>query len=346
MEAAERAKIDLSSLNQVEINIPYIIWVNNNMINLKTILTRKELEGITSDLISQTIKHCDWALSDAKINKTNIDKIILVGQQTRMPAVYQAVRDYFGKEPSRNLDPAAAVALGAAIQASILTGEIKRVVLLDVTPQTLGIETLGGITTKLIHRNTTIPTRESQTFSTTSDGQTSVVIRVIQGERALAKDNKTIGVIKLLDIPPAPKGIPLIKVVFDVDVNGVFNIKAKELGTGKEVNTKIEDRGGSIKPTPGTFCYYGRWLCDNESELAYGTAIEKVRQNKYNEAIEHLKKSITFDPNFIQAHQLLSETYSKMANETGLSFIKRLRFQNLAKHHLGIANNLKNKINQ
>jgi len=260
MEASEKAKIDLSLTNQIEINIPYITMSAGHMLNLKTILTREKLEEMTSDLIKRTIEMCGLVLSDAKYNRQDIDKIILVGGQTRMPAIYRAVTGFFGKEPSRNVNPDEAVVLGAAVEAGFLSGEAKDIILLDVIPLSLGVEVLGGFSTKLIERNTTIPTTNSKIFTTSTDGQTDVLIRIFQGERALAADNKAIGTLQLTGIPSAPKGVPQIEVIFDIDANGILCVKAKHSKTGKIVEAKIKDRGNLIELTPGTVCPYGRWL--------------------------------------------------------------------------------------
>jgi len=261
MEASERVKIDLSSTNQVEISIPYITMAAGHMIDLKTILTREKFEVMVSDLIKRTIEICVSALSDAKRNRQNIEKIILVGRQTRMPAIYRAITDFFGKEPSQNVDPNEAVVLGAAVQAGILSGEVKKyIMLLDVIPLSLGIEVPGGFFTKLIERNTTIPTASKKIFTTSADNQTDVLIRIFQGEHVMAADNKAIGTLQLSGIPSAPKGVPQIEVTFEIDAGGILCVKAKHIKTGKIVETKIKDRGSLTEPTSGTICPYGRWL--------------------------------------------------------------------------------------
>lgn len=261
MEASEKAKIDLSSTNQIEISIPYITMSAGHLLDLKTILTREIFEEMTSDLIKRSIEMCGLVLSDAKYNRQDIDKIILVGRQTRMPAIYRAVTGFFGKEPSRNVTPGEAVVLGAAVEAGILSGEVKKdIMLLGVIPLSLGVEVLEGVFTKLIERNTTIPTTNNKIFTTSADGQTDVLIRIFQGECALAADNKAIGTLQLTGIPSAPKGVPQIDVIFDIDNAGILCIKAKHSKTGKIVETKIKDRGSLIELTPGTVCPYGRWL--------------------------------------------------------------------------------------
>lgn len=260
MEASERAKIDLSSTNQVEISIPYITMAAGHMIDFKTILTREKLDAMSSDLIKRTIKICSSALSDAKFNRQDIEKIILVGRQTRMPGIYRAITDFFGKEPSRNVDPNEAVVLGTAVEAGFLSGEVKDIVLLNVIPISLGIEAPGGFFTKLIERNTTIPTASKKIFTTSADNQTDVLIRIFQGEHVMAADNKAIGTLQLSGIPSAPKGVPQIEVTFEIDANGILCVKAKHIKTGKIVETKIKDRGSLIEPTSGTICPYGRWL--------------------------------------------------------------------------------------
>lgn len=260
MDAAEKAKVELSSVNEVEIYIPYIASINEHAIDLKSTITREELENMISDLVKQTIEKCRLTLSEAGLDRKNIDKVILAGRQTRMPIIQQTVAKFFGKEPCRGVDPSEAVVLGTAIQAGVLNGEIEDVLLLDIIPISLGIETVGGVMTCLIEKNTTIPTLKRQVFSTTVDGQESVDIHVLQGEQQLARDNKTVGRLRLDGISPAPKGTPQIEVKFDIDANSIVNITAKNIETGREVNAKIEDRGILIEPAPGSLCPYGRWI--------------------------------------------------------------------------------------
>ena len=238
-EAAEKAKIELSSSTQTNINLPFITADSTGPKHIDMTLTRAKFNEITHDLVQRSIEPMKKALADAKLSLSDIDKVILVGGSTRIPAVVEAVKNFTGKEPSKGVNPDECVAVGAAIQAGVLTGEVKDVVLLDVTPLTLGIETAGGIATPLIERNTTIPTKKSQVFSTYADNQTSVEINVVQGERQMAVDNKTLGNFQLTNIPPAPRGVPQIEVTFDIDANGIVKVSALDKGTGKEANITI-----------------------------------------------------------------------------------------------------------
>ena len=243
-EAAEKAKIELSSATQTEINLPFITADKTGPKHINLKMTRAKLEALVEDLILRTIPPCKTALKDAGLSASDINEVILVGGMTRMPKVIEEVKNFFGKEPNKSVNPDEVVAMGAAIQAGVLQGDVKDVLLLDVTPLSLGIETLGGVSTKLIDKNTTIPTKKSQVFSTAEDNQPAVSIRVLQGEREMASDNKLLGNFELVGIAPAPRGVPQVEVTFDIDANGIVNVSAKDKGTGKEQKIQIQASGG------------------------------------------------------------------------------------------------------
>jgi molecular chaperone DnaK len=297
-DAAEKAKIELSSSQKTNVNLPFITATDAGPKHLNIDITRAKFEQLVDDLVKKTIKPCEKALKDAGLKKGEVDQVILVGGSTRIPKIQEVVKDFFGKDPSKGVNPDEVVAVGAAIQGGVLTGDVDDVVLLDVTPLTLGIETLGGVMTKLIEGNSTIPTSKKETFSTAADNQSSVEIHILQGERAQAQDNRTLGRFHLDGIPPAPRGVPQIEVTFDIDANGVLNVSAKDKGTGKEQSIRIEQSSG---------------LSDEEVEKMKQAAEEHAEEDKQvRERIETLNKA---DSLLFSTKKQLDENKDKISEE-------------------------------
>jgi len=297
-DAAEKAKIELSSSQKTNVNLPFITATDAGPKHLNIDITRAKFEQLVDDLVKKTIKPCEKALKDAGLKKGEVDQVILVGGSTRIPKIQEVVKEFFGKDPSKGVNPDEVVAVGAAIQGGVLTGDVDDVVLLDVTPLTLGIETLGGVMTKLIEGNSTIPTSKKETFSTAADNQGSVEIHILQGERAQAQDNRTLGRFHLDGIPPAPRGVPQIEVTFDLDANGVLNVSAKDKGTGKEQSIRIEQSSG---------------LSDEEVEKMKNAAEEHAEEDKQvRERIETLNKA---DSLLFSTKKQLDENKDKISEE-------------------------------
>jgi molecular chaperone DnaK len=298
-EAAEKAKIELSSTMETEINLPFLTADQTGPKHLAIKLSRAKLEQLTADLIERSMEPTRKCLADAKLSAGQIDEIVMVGGQTRMPAIVEAVKKFFGKDPNRTVNPDEVVAIGAAVQAGVLAGDVKDLLLVDVTPLSLGIETLGGVMTKLIERNSTIPCKKSETFSTASDNQTSVEINVLQGERDMARDNRSIGKFHLEGIPPAPRGLPQVEVTFDIDANGILNVSARDKGTNKETKITITHSSGLAK--------------DEVEKMVTDARAHEADDKKRREEVEQRNKAENLA---YQMEKLLKENKEKLSAET------------------------------
>jgi molecular chaperone DnaK len=319
-EAAEKAKMELSTVMETEINLPFISADQTGPKHLAMKLTRAKFEGLVEDLLQKSVGPCKQALGDAGLTAQQIDEVVLVGGSTRVPRVQQIVKELFGKEPHKGVNPDEVVAVGAAVQAGVLSGEVKDLLLLDVTPLSLGIETLGGVMTTLIGRNTTIPTKKSEVFSTAADGQTSVEVHVLQGERPMARDNRTLGKFHLDGIPPAPRGVPQVEVTFDIDANGIVNVQAKDRGTGKEQKITITASSGLSKDE------VDRMMRDAESHAAEDKARkdEVETRNRADQAVYGAEK-------FVKESGEKLDASDRLAIESATNDLKKALESNEAK---------------